>query len=265
MISSRTAIRIARRNVMRQRRRIASLQLAATRYRLSLMGQRQRPRARILCYHSVGTPEWGVNDVAPKRFARQIELALERGDTFVPASLIAAGEASPRALAITFDDGLASIQNAVPVLNSYGIPFTIFVVSDWAEGKGRWANRRALNWTQLEALTASGATIGSHSVTHANFARLSPQAAADELRRSRETIAAHLGAAPVEFAIPFGRRRDWPESAGALALEAGYTTVYAQSEDLRPPGTIARSFVTRWDTDRLFAAVLDGRFDGWEE
>ena len=265
MISSRTALRIARRNAMRQRRRFASLRLAAARHRLSVFGQARPPRPRILCFHSIGTPEWGVNDVTPARFTRQIELALERGHTFVPASLIAAGEASPRALAITFDDALASVRTAVPMLSSYGVPFTIFVVSDWAEGKGRWANGRALNWLQLEEAMGAGATIGSHSVTHANFARLSPDAAADELNRSRETIAARLGTAPVEFAIPFGRRREWPEQAHRLALAAGYTTIYAQSEDLRPPGTVARSFVTRWDTGRLFAAVLDGRFDGWEE
>lgn len=265
MMTSRVLARIFRRNAARQRRRLASLAVGADRYRLAFLGQPRPARGRILCYHSIGTPEWGVNDVTPKRFASHIEVAFAGGHSFVPASLIAAGNASPRALAITFDDALASVRNALPVLSAYGIPFTVFVVSDWADGKGRWADGRALSWLQLEEITNSGGTIGSHSVTHANFGRLSPAAAADELQRSRETISAHLGLAPSEFAIPFGRRRDWPESAQRLALGAGYTTVYAQSEDRRPLGTVPRTFVTRWDTDRLLGAALDGKFDGWEE
>ena len=51
--------------------------------------QRKRYIGRILCYHSVGQEEWGINDVTPAQFRRHIELALNAGYRFVPASEIA--------------------------------------------------------------------------------------------------------------------------------------------------------------------------------
>ena len=39
-------------------------------------------------------------------------------------------------LAITFDDGLKSVlTNAAPILAEYDVPWSLFVVSDWADGR----------------------------------------------------------------------------------------------------------------------------------
>jgi peptidoglycan/xylan/chitin deacetylase (PgdA/CDA1 family) len=223
-------------------------------------------RGRILCYHSVGTPEWGLNDVSPARFALQIDLALDEGFRFVPAERIARGEGLAKELAITFDDGLTSVKNAVPVLSSYRIPFTLFVVSQWADGRNSsFAPELFLGWQDIEAMCAQGATVGSHSVTHPNFGRLGPQAAQDELAVSRETIASRLGMVPTSFAIPFGQSHDWTAETAAQARTAGYETVYAQAEDSRPAGTVPRTFITRWDTAPVFRAALAGKFASWEE
>lgn len=53
--------------------------------------------------------------------------------------------------------------------------------------------------------------------------------------------------------------------AGAAAAEAGYTTVYAQSVDTRPDGTVLDTFITRVDRPKIFRAALAGAYDGWEE
>ena len=85
---------------------------------------------RILCYHSVGTRAWGVNDVRPRQFRAQLEAALSSGRRFVPAQAIAAGNGKPGDLAITFDDGLRSVaRNAAPILKDLDIPWTMFVLS----------------------------------------------------------------------------------------------------------------------------------------
>ena len=68
-----------------------------------------------------------------------------------------------------------------------------------------------------------------------------------------------------EFAIPFCQATNGSAAACAAAARAGYTHVYAQSEDRRPPGTIPRTFITRHDTPQVFAAALGGAFDDWEE
>jgi len=43
------------------------------------------------------------------------------------------------------------------------------------------------------------------------------------------------------------------------------TVVYAQAEETRPAGTVARTFVTSFDADRIFRSLLGGAFDRWEE
>jgi peptidoglycan/xylan/chitin deacetylase (PgdA/CDA1 family) len=122
-----------------------------------------------------------------------------------------------------------------------------------------------LTWREIERLAAAGAEIGSHSVTHPNFGWLDASATIDELGRSQRTIEERLGITPTSFAIPLGQSDNWTSLASNAARETGYTTIYAQAEDTRPAGTVARTFVTRWDGDRVFRAALGGAFDRWEE
>lgn len=249
-----------------RRRHLAAARIRAQRRFLSRFASRSRPdRARILCYHAVGTPSWGVNDLTPYAFRQQLELALAEGYRFVTVKE-AVREAAPRTLSVTFDDGVTSVAtNAAPILAELGIPFTIFVVSDWADGRHAFGKGVILGWEELRCLADSGVAIGSHSVSHPNFAQLSTDNATFELRSSRDRIATKLGVSPDEFAIPFGRSSDWTAEASTLAGSIGYTNIFAQAENTRPTGTIPRTFVTRWDDRAIFRAALDGAFDNWEE
>src|SRR5271154_1498214 len=95
-----------------RRHRIAAARMYCERHLLATAaGGRSRARStgRILCYHSIGQSSGGVNDVEPKRLRRQIELALRSGFHFVPAAQIAQTGGRPLDLAITFDDGWASV------------------------------------------------------------------------------------------------------------------------------------------------------------
>ena len=78
-------------------------------------------------------------------------------------------------------------------------------------------------------------------------------------------IEARLGVRPATFAIPVGRRKDWPDWAMGAAQAAGYQAIYAACEDTRPAGTVGRTMVTSWDGDRIFRAALEGAYDRWEE
>jgi len=227
---------------------------------------KSRDVGRILCYHSVGQTAWGVNDVSPRRFRQQIELALARGLEFVPASEIVKTGGRGTELAVTFDDGLKSVlTTAAPILKEYGIPWTAFVVSDWCEHTGGWERDVVLDWRDVEAVAAAGAEIGSHSVTHPDFSRLTQTEVEDELGRSRHVIRERTGIDAGTFAIPFGQSGNWPIEAGEAARAAGYSIIYAQAEETRPVGTVARTFVTSFDDPRIFSAALGGVFDRWEE
>jgi peptidoglycan/xylan/chitin deacetylase (PgdA/CDA1 family) len=262
-----SGLRTVARGLGLRRDRLRSLRVHADRRRLAAWGPRRpSPAGRILCYHSVGTPEWGYNDVSPARFRRQLELALAHGYTFGPAHEVAGLGAGATRLAVTFDDGMRSVaENAAPILAELAIPWTIFVVSDWAGGRQRAFGDLFLTWAELRELASPEVTIGSHSVTHPNFGRLEPALARRELVDSRSAIAAGIGLAVDSFAIPFGQSQDWSPHCTQLALAAGYRTVYAQTVTRHLPQTVPRTFVTGFDDDRVFLAALRGAFDAWEE
>jgi peptidoglycan/xylan/chitin deacetylase (PgdA/CDA1 family) len=225
-----------------------------------------RSTGRILCYHSIGQAAAGVNDITPKRFCRQIELALRWGFRFVPPAEIARTGGSAMDLAITFDDAWSSVlSKAAPILQDYGIPWLLFVVSSWSDHRSAWTRELILHWRDIDRLMALGAEIGSHSVTHPDFGSIERTKMIDELWISRDTIEQRLGFAPTAFAIPYGQSKNWPPVAAELARRASYTNVYAQAEETRPSGTIPRTFVTRFDGDRIFSALLRGAYDRWEE
>lgn len=250
-----------------ERRQVAAARMCCERHWLATFGKpRRRYVGRILCYHTVGQSDWGVNDVTPNQFRRHIELALDAGFRFAPASEIASAGADAKTLAITFDDGLKSVlTHAAPILKEYGLPWSFFPVTDWCDGREQWVADKVMSWSDVEELLNQGAELGSHSVTHPDFGAVDMARTADELGRSREVIRQRIGFAPNSFAIPFGQSRNWSEAAHACAREAGYDIVYAQAEESRTPGTVPRTFVTKFDGDRIFKALLAGKYDAWEE
>lgn len=250
-----------------QRRHVAAARMCCERHFLATFGQkRKRWVGRILCYHTIGQPEWGINDVTPQQFRCQIETALNAGYRFVHASEIARTGGGPKDLAITFDDGLKSVHtNAAPILKEYGLPWSFFPVSEWSDMKHAWINEIVLTWKDIEDLLAQGAELGSHSATHPDFGQISLAQMVDELGESRDTIQKRIGFAPKTFAIPLGQSMNWTADAEKAARDAGYDIIYAQAEETRPAGTIARTFVTKFDGDRIFKALLQGKYDRWEE
>ncbi|HVR18194.1 MAG TPA: polysaccharide deacetylase family protein [Polyangiaceae bacterium] len=263
----KTILKGALRRVGIRRSNVATARLCCERYALATFGRRrERHVGRILCYHSVGQPAWGVNDVSPSEFRRHLELALSAGFRFVPASELARTGGGPKDLAITFDDGLKSVlSHAAPILAEYRVPWSAFVVSEWSEHGQGWPDGTFLNWNDVERLASLGAEIGSHSATHPDFKHLGLAQTQDELGVSRRMLKDRVGIETSSFAIPFGQSKNWPALAAKAARDVGYDVVYAQAEETRPAGTVARTFVTRFDSPRIFRALLGGTYDRWEE
>lgn len=255
------------RSVGIDRAKFASARMCCERHILARVGRaRKRYIGRILCYHSIGQGEWGVNDVTPSQFRRHIELALNAGYRFVPASQIVQTGGEAKDLALTFDDGLKSVvTTAAPILREYGLPWTFFPVSDWVDQKVPGLIDKCMDWRDVEKLMADGAEMGSHSATHPDFGKIEYDQMVDELAGSRDLFQRRLGYAPRTFAIPLGQSLNWKEVSMKAAKDAGYDVIYAQAEETRPPGTVARTFVTKFDGDRIFKSLLAGKFDRWEE
>ena len=191
-------------------------------------------------------------------FRRQVTWALEHGHRFVPAALIAEGKGSAMDLALTFDDGLASVlHNAAPFLQDLGLPSTLFVIS------GKTGGER-LDWSGMETAQSMGMSIGSHSVSHTDFASLNAEQALDEILESAAAIESHLGSRVDEFAIPYGKARNWNQSAQDAA-SLRYANIYSYCERGRFPGTVGRTPLLSFDGIGGFIAAVEGRLDRWHD
>jgi peptidoglycan/xylan/chitin deacetylase (PgdA/CDA1 family) len=103
----------------------------------------------ILLYHRVADEAAGRDlglAVSPAAFASQLEVL---GDRIVALDALAAGEARPGSVALTFDDGYA---DNLAALRDAGVPATVFVSTGHvAEGQTFW-------WDELERLLRTATT-----------------------------------------------------------------------------------------------------------
>jgi peptidoglycan/xylan/chitin deacetylase (PgdA/CDA1 family) len=163
------------------------------------------------------------------------------------------GELPARSVAITFDDGYASVLRARGILTAAGYPATVFVVTQFAEsgsllqwpGIDHWLERehaselQPLSWDALESLQEAGWEIGSHTVTHPRLPDLDDATLARELAESRQAIAERVGDCRV-LAYPYGEA---DARVAAAAAAAGYDSACTLSishridEPLRRPRT----------------------------
>lgn len=194
----------------------------------------------ILCYHGISSSWSNPTAVSPSAFRRQIQHLVRRGYSGTTLSGLAAkaeDAAASRRVAVTFDDGYRSILQAKPILDEFGFPATVFVVTSFAEsgellswpGVDHWLTgpeaeeMRPLVWEELDELAAAGWEVGSHTVTHPWLTALDEEALGRELAESRATIANRLGRCDV-FAYPYGA---FDARISRAARAAGYRVACA--------------------------------------
>jgi peptidoglycan/xylan/chitin deacetylase (PgdA/CDA1 family) len=135
-------------------------------------------------------------------------------------------------VAVTFDDGLCSaIENAIPELESRGIPSTHFIVAGSLGRQPDWptspthrtaANERVASAEQLVTLSPL-VTFGSHSVTHPLLTATSEAVARRELSDSRCMLETVLGKRIELFSFPYGA---FNAELVELCFKVGYLRVF---------------------------------------
>ena len=221
----------------------------------------------ILMYHQVDaepsrdSPMRGLV-VSPKAFSRQMA-ALNalgyQGKSMGDLLPYLSGEKRGKVFGITFDDGYENnLRCALPVLKHYAFTSTCYIVANqvgktnaWDEGLGV-VQVPLMNTHDLQVWIDAGQEVGSHTMNHANLAKLDAKEQAAEIGQSKIALEAMVNQAGgvQHFCYPYGGLN---KSAVQSVRAAGYVTatttvrrraVQGQSHDLLLP----RVRVTRTTT-----------------
>ena len=102
--------------------------------------------------------------------------------------------------AVTIDDVPSSFyKNAYPLFKEAGIPFTLFINVSLLDKEGYITQKQLLEMSQCELCT-----IGSHGITHGEFALLNSEQALNELKNSKYFLEQIVGKSVELFAYPYG-------------------------------------------------------------
>ena len=115
-------------------------------------------------------------------------------------------------MAITFDDGLASVAHtAAPLLVERGLTATVFCVAGYLGRTSDWPTHRSgrpvlplAGARELEELVRAGFEIGSHGMEHAPLVGSDHVQLRHEVIGSRAALEQVLGVAVPSFAFPYG-------------------------------------------------------------
>lgn len=169
--------------------------------------------AVILQYHHVDTATPTLTSTTPELFAQHLRYLHDNDFVVMPLDellnqVFAGNQLPDKAVAITFDDGYASVASqAAPLLEQYGYPYTIFVNPDLIGNSSDF-----LSWEQLHELQSLGATIANHTLDHPHLVRRNTDEAHSEwearIRRQIEEaetiIHSRMGGSPALLAYPYG-------------------------------------------------------------
>ena len=129
---------------------------------------RDQTRVAVLGYHNFSETEPVTRMMLrTSEFRAQMEYLKRAGITVISMQEFLEWRLGTRTLParcvlITLDDGWKSVYtDAYPILKEYGYPFTLFLYTNFLNGRGD-----SLTPEQVREMQANGATVGSHSVSH---------------------------------------------------------------------------------------------------
>lgn len=196
--------------------------------------------ALVLTYHAV-EPGEGPLHVDPPTLELHLDTLLDAGATCVTASELTDrlrdDTLQPRTVAITFDDGIASVaREAAPLLAERGVPATVFCVAGHLGGASDWpsappgARRLGLaRADELAELGRSGWEIGCHGMAHTPLLSEDPALLERELVDAKALLERELATRVRTYAYPYGAR---PSAAGRAAVERTYDSAWTTALDV---------------------------------
>lgn len=233
------------------------------------------PDTLVLCYHAVSDGWDSPLAVTNESFDRQLSILRERGYTGVTFAQAVGQKPRGMRVAITFDDAYLSVyEQARPILESHGMPATVFVPTGFGSGErplswpgiDHWLQTSSCDellpfgWQEGKELIARGWEIGSHTVTHPKLTQIDDEQLSEELEQSRAACERELEVSCLSIAYPYG---DTDGRVAAAAAAAGYRFGAALPADSWQPRTEAllypRVGVYRDDSEVVFRRKIARR------
>jgi len=200
--------------------------------------------AVILTYYRIGEDTFASTNIKLAEFDAHLKELTSGRYNVAPLldvlAAIRAGKSLPdRTIAITMDDGFASVYSeAWPRLRAAKLPFTIFVATASIDAKAKGM----MTWAQLREVAKSGVAIGAQTASHLHMVEADAARNKDEMARSNARIAAEIGVAPALFSYPYGEAS---QAVMALVKDAGYKFALGQFSGVANP-TMDDFFIPRF-------------------
>lgn len=199
----------------------------------------------VLTYHTIGG---GPSPLAidASLFERHLDCIAAAGARTVTVreltAAMAAGDVAEPAVAITFDDGFASVVDvAAPLLDARRLTATVFCVAghlgglnDWPSAPSGGLRDRLATGADLAELAARGFEIGSHGTFHAPLVEDAPELLRREIVDSRHELERAAQAPVTSFAYPYGAA---PSPAARRLVEQTYAAACSTIVGRPAPGT----------------------------
>lgn len=231
----------------------------------------RRRRSVVLGYHGVADSrlrdDMSLLQVSPRRFRAQVELLVAAGFSFVTVAELArrasGGVPEPGLAAITFDDGMRNNRSeALPILQEYGIPATVYVTIGFLGGVSPWIGSQAdgaiMEESELSELAAAGWELGAHTMTHADLSTLDYDACRKEIEDSRDALERIAGVEVKTFAYPFGR---YGKAALQAARDAGLLAAVTTGSGSWEPYEMTRAMIGAIDPLPVVLLKLTDRYE----
>lgn len=231
--------------------------------------------AVVLMYHAVEDGPAPLC-IEPELFRAQLDCLVDAGAETLTISGLATrlrDDTLPaRAVAITFDDGCASVvRTAAPLLVERGLTATVFCVAGHLGGRNDWPTQpngmpslELAGGDELVELHRAGIEIGAHGVEHAPLDTAGAPTAERELRDGQALLEEIVGSPVRTLAYPYG-------AVPAPAVASLVSELYDSACTTRPahvrPGSDPRSLprvdVNYLRQQMLFRRVVSGGLESY--
>jgi peptidoglycan/xylan/chitin deacetylase (PgdA/CDA1 family) len=194
--------------------------------------------ARILAYFMVGRDEMPEANVTIEQFQSHLDL-LKDGDYHVAnlsdvTKSYKQGTILPeKTVVITFDGGDKSIlTNAIPLLERYNFPYTIFIATDRASANDpRW-----LNWSDIQKLQKSNLmSVGLHPDIYGSIGHQNPVSIRSRINNATARLRNEISVNAQFFAYPFG---DYTATYKDVLTDYGFALTFGQQSGVAHKGAI---------------------------